>query len=144
MFDKTVTIFNQSNGVWYPKVFTDVQVLTDRGYIRRTYGDTSNDSVIVHIPCKYEADGTAVFANGIEFLLPKEFDASPYKQTGVTFRSGNDFDIIYIGEYSTNAISDSDYQGGFFKYMKSTYDNVFATTNVAQFYVVPHFELTGR
>lgn len=143
MFDKTVTIFNQSNGVWYPKTYRNAQVITDRGYVRRVYGDTANDSVIVHIPCKYGV-GTCLLTDEIEFVLPKEFDASADKSTIATFRSGVNFDIILIGEYENTPIADDEYSGGFYKHLKSEKDGVYALTNVAQYYVVPHFELTGK
>lgn len=143
MFDKTVTIFNQSGGVWYPKTYTNAQVITDRGYLRRVYGDTANDSVIVHIPCKYE-NGTCILTDEVEFVTPKEFDASANKAIVATFRSGNDFDIILLGAYANEPVTDSEYTGGFYKHLKSERDGVFALTNVAQYYVVPHFEITGR
>ena len=54
------------------------------------------------------------------------------------------FDFFYLGEYSEEPISDEDYMEGFYDYMNSTFDGVFAITSVAKLDLIPHFEITGK
>ena len=141
MFDKTITVFNQHDGIWYPKTFTCAQAIDDRGYIRRTYGDTSSDSVSVHLPVS-ERDGRT-YVGDVEYLDPKAW-AEADKANAVTFRGGKNFDILLRGNYDPAPIADSDYTGGFYKHLRETYDGVWAVNNVTRYYVLPHFELTGK
>ena len=41
-------------------------------------------------------------------------------------------------------LSDNDYVEGFYDYMNSTFDGVYAITSVAKFDLIPHFEITGK
>lgn len=142
MFDRTVTIINQKNGVWFPHVLHNAQISTDRGYIVRQYGADCSDGISVFL--HYEATDDGLMIEGYKYCAPIEYasDADPTKS--ITFRGGTNFDIIYVGEY-VNTENDSDYAKGFYEYMRKHYDGVYAISNVAgAFMNIPHFEITGR
>ena len=66
------------------------------------------------------------------------------KAKSITFTSGTDFDFFMLGEYSTTEpIADNDYIDGFYNYVNDEYDYVFAITKVAEYSVIPHFEIMG-
>ena len=143
MFDTTVTIFNQQNGVWYPHIIHHAQISRDRGYLIRAYGAESNDSIAVFVHYGVN-NGSLTIDDTYDYVAPIEYDSVADPSKSITFRGGTKFDIIFVGEYST-VENDSSYQKGFFEYMKRTYDGVYAVNNVAgAFMNIPHFEITGR
>ena len=143
MFDTTITIFNQQNGVWYPHVIPHAQVSRDRGYLKRTYGAENSDSIAVFVHYNVR-DNVMYIDDTFPYASPMEYDEALDPSECITFRGGAKFDIIFEGEYST-VENDASYPKGFFEYMKRTHDKVYATSNVAgAFMNIPHFEITGR
>ena len=148
MYSDTVTIFNRYESrlgdMWYPTVLHGVNVMADRSAIVQKYGEESKDNAVVNV--HYEMVDGKVFVDGKEYLTPKAWD----KQTNdkladtITFTPGEKFDFMYVGEYSEEPISDDDYTEGFYDYMNSEFDGVFAITSVSKLNAIPHFEITGK
>ena len=148
MYSDTVTIFNRYESrlgdMWYPTVLRGVNFMSDRSAIVQKYGEQSKDNAVVNV--RYDNVNGKVFVVGKEYFPPKEWD----RQTNdmltrtITFTPGEKFDFFYLGEYSEEPISDDDYTEGFYDYMNSTFDGVFAITSVAKLDLIPHFEITGK
>ena len=148
MYSDTVTIFNRYESrlgdMWYPTVLRGVNFMSDRSAIVQKYGEQSKDNAVVNV--RYDNVNGKVFVAGKEYFQPKEWD----RQTNdmltktITFTPGEKFDFFYVGEYSEEPISDDDYMEGFYDYMNSTFDGVFAITSVAKLDLIPHFEITGK
>ena len=148
MYSDTVTIFNRYESrlgdMWYPTVLRGVNFMSDRSAIVQKYGEQSKDNAVVNV--RYDNVNGKVFVAGKEYFQPKEWD----RQTNdmltktITFTPGEKFDFFYLGEYSEEPISDDDYTEGFYDYMSSTFDGVFAITSVAKLDLIPHFEITGK
>ena len=149
MYDKTITLFNRYSSrlgdTWYPTVIHNVQLIADKSAIIAQYGAESSDKALLHI--RYETvDGMPVIA-GKPYKTPKEWDRQTndlLSQT-LTFTDGQYFDFFMLGEYeSEQPISDDAYTDGFYNYINSNYDNVFAITSVGLYSLIPHFEITGK
>lgn len=142
MFGRDVTIFSKQGAIWYPRVFNDAQVAEDRGYIRRVYGETSNEVVSVHIK---RINGLA--EGKYTVYEPKAWNALQTIPTdAVSFK---DEDVIMLADWSEvdntlSPISDDDYAKGFYNWLRKTHDCVYAITNTAKFTALPHWEIAGR
>lgn len=155
MYNDTITLFNRvPNRVhgdrWYPTVIHGVDVNMDRAAIIKAMKQDTGDSVKLHV--KYTKDADGMLIGGKRYALPKEYSKVAEPQNYITFKSGKNFDFFYVGEWANeNPIDDEDYAGsntpydGFYDYMNSEYDNVFAITTVSGAYsVIPHFEILGK
>lgn len=148
MYSDTVTIFNRYESrlgdMWYPTVLRGVNFMSDRSAIVQKYGEQSKDNAVVNV--RYDNVNGKVFVVGKEYFPPKEWDRQTNDMLAetITFTPGEKFDFFYLGEYSEEPISDDDYMEGFYDYMNSTFDGVFAITSVAKLDLIPHFEITGK
>lgn len=148
MYSDTVTIFNRYESrlgdMWYPTVLHCVNFMSDRSAIVQKYGEQSKDNAVVNV--HYDNVGGKAFVDGKEYFQPKEWDRQTNDRLAetITFTPGEKFDFFYLGEYSEEPISDDDYMEGFYDYMNSTYDGVYAITSVAKLDLIPHFEITGK
>ena len=148
MYSDTVTIFNRYESrlgdMWYPTVLRCVNFMSDRSAIVQKYGEQSKDNAVVNV--RYENVNGKAFVDGKEYFQPKEWDRQTNDRLShtITFTPGEKFDFFYIGEYSEEPISDDDYMEGFYDYMNSTFDGVYAITSVAKLDLIPHFEITGK
>lgn len=139
MFDKTVTIFNRQGNTWYPRVCTGVQMSQDIGYIQRTFGATDNATIAVHFPI---VDGKI---SDSEYLNPKAWKERESKDGVITAKGGEEYDIIYIGGWANEQpIADGDYPKGFYHYMRTNEDGVYAIASVSEFWTIPHIEVAAR
>lgn len=148
MYSDTVTIFNRYESrlgdMWYPTVLRGVNFMSDRSAIVQKYGEQSKDNAVVNV--RYDNVKGKVFVVGKEYFQPKEWDRQTNDRLTktITFTPGEKFDFFYLGEYSEEPISDDDYMEGFYDYMNSTFDGVYAITSVAKLDLIPHFEITGK
>ena len=148
MYSDTVTIFNRYESrlgdMWYPTVLRGVNFMSDRSAIVQKYGEQSKDNAVVNV--RYDDVNGKAFVDGKEYFQPKEWDRQTNDRLSetITFTPGEKFDFFYIGEYSKEPISDDDYMEGFYDYMNSTFDGVYAITSVAKLDLIPHFEITGK
>ena len=152
MYKDTVTLFNRerrSQGdIWYPTILTDVNVNADRGAIVKVYGETSQDNAILNVHY-YMSNGQRCVTtpDGLKpWMQPKEWQRSENKNESVTFTAGGAFDFFWLGEWDGGSVIYDDNYGdmSFYDYMLANYDQVYATTSVGDFTVIPHFEITGR
>lgn len=150
MYDKTITLFNRKaerNGsVWYSTVLRNVDLNTDKASILAKYGASSQDKAVLHV--RYQNIGGRKMVGEKPWLPPTEWSEQPVEALSkvLTFASGNEFDFFWHGEWTdTEPIRDADYTDGFYNYMSSKYDFVFAVSSVAGPYsVIPHFEIMGK
>ena len=149
MYSDKITLFNHYKSrlgdMWYPTVINGVNLLIDKAAIVAKYGAESKDNALLNI--HYQTVDEQPYIDGKPYLPPKEWErqTNDILADSLTFTSGNDFDFFAIGDYQfSDPIADNDYDEGFYNYMKSEYDFVFAITSVAKYTVIPHFEITGK
>lgn len=172
MYSGTITLFNHYKSrlgdMWYPTVIHGVNIQIDKAAIMAKYGAESKDNAILNvkyehvvindptegellfrafIKCQRVINGEKVFV-GKEWFPPKEWgnQTNDKLPETITFSSGKGFDFFMLGEYENlNPIPDNDvlWPNGFYDYMNAEYDFVFAITSVAQYSVIPHFEIMG-
>ena len=149
MYAETITLFNRKRtdggDVWYSTVMRGVDLNIDKAAIASKYGAASQDSAVLHV--HYQMQGKNIIVSGKRWKPPKEWQ----KLTGddssgaFTFASGQFFDFIVQGDAGISApVKDEDYAEGFYNYMNSKYDYVFAVTSAAVYILIPHFEVTAR
>ena len=149
VYDKTITLFNRYSSrlgdTWYPTIIHNVQLIVDKSAIIAQYGAESRDSALLHVKYK-NVNGKIIIAEK-PYKTPKEWDRQTndlLSQT-ITFADGQNFDFFMLGEYeSEEPINDDAYIDGFYNYINSNYDNVFAITAVGLYSLIPHFEITGK
>lgn len=159
MYQHTVTLFNRyvANGAekWKGTVLKGVDLIVDRAAIIARYGADCQDRAKLHI--KKSADG---MINGFRYVAPEDFSGAAGT---LTFAVGNEFSFFVDGVASILSASEADYSepeededeaetlvetsvdyyDGFFDYMNRT-GNAYAITSVAEYYVIPHWEISGR
>lgn len=149
MYNRTITLFNRYDSrlgdTWYPTVLKNVDLNIDKASIVARYGAESTDNAILHV--KYELIGGEIYIQGKKWLPPKKWDNQINEDlpNSLTFTDGSKYDFFYFGEWDTTPISESNYPEGFYGYMNTNYDFVFAITSVGGPYtVIPHFEILGK
>lgn len=144
MYNYTVTVFNNLNGMWYPHVLTGVHLDRDRGSLLRRYGPECSERAALIVKTE-EADGQ-IMVGGLPWFPPKVWQTQQAPEESITFAVG---DFFMAGEWEgTEPIPDSDYvdrrDDGFAAYLIRTRDFVFRVTSVSgPFHVMPHIEVTG-
>lgn len=148
MFSDVVTVFNHYKShlgdVWYPSVIHGANINLDKAAIKAKFGAESKDNVVLNV--RYMNVSGKKMVGGKEWLPPKEWkrQTNDLLAESITFASGTDFDFFMLGAYPiTEPIKDEDYKNGFFDEVKKEYDYVFAITSVANYSVIPHFEIMG-
>lgn len=149
MYNDTVTVFNRyvdsfGNTIWYPHVISGVNLVVDKGVIASKYGPESKDIAVLNVKY-YFADRNKMIGNK-PYLSPKEWERQTNDKLpeSITFSSeGSEFDFFILGDYGSEE-SVIDEKGRFFSNMQKEYDYVFAITSVAEYSVIPHFEITGK
>ena len=151
IYTQTITLFNRHhetvNGVeklyWYPTVIPSVHLVANRAKIISMYGEMSTDNVLLHI--RYLPSGADAVIEGKTYIKPIVYAATQDVSSYITFNMGDNFDFFIEGEWDgEDRIDDDAYQSGFFDYMNHNFDHVWAVTNCTQYFLLPHFELTGR
>lgn len=151
IYTQTITLFNRHyetvNGVeklyWYPTVIPSVHLVANRAKIISMYGELCQDNVLLHI--RYLPNGADAVIADKEYLKPLVYAATQDVSDYITFSMGDNFDFFMEGEWpDEKAIDDDDYTSGFFDYMNHSEEHVWVVTNCTQYYLLPHFELTGR
>ena len=148
MYKDTVTIFNRyvdsmGNTMWFPHILTNVNFNADRSVIVSKYGEESKDNAVLNV--KYHIRESAKMVGIKPYLSPREWEKQVNDElpNSITFAQGNDFDFFMLGDYgSEEAIEDV--KGTFFRDIQREYDNVYAITSVAEYTVIPHFEIVGK
>ena len=144
MYQDTITLFNRKRtrdgDLWYPTVIEGVNLNTDRGAIVRTYGESSQDNVILNV----KLNGGLVADKA--YLQPKAWQRGDNPEGTITFKAGEEADFFWQGTWKgTEVISDDAYGlTGFRDYMEKNYDNVYEVTSVGEYSVIPHLQITGK
>lgn len=151
MYSDTVTLFNrfEEAGVttWYPTVLHNVDLNVDRAAMIAKYGEQTTDNAALHV--KYTTENGDVLISGKRYLPPKLWanqEAEELRNT-ITFTGGVGFDFFIVGEWDdAQPIEDNPEQwlDGFYNYVNKRYDYVFSVNSVAQYSVIPHFEITAK
>ena len=146
MYNDTVTVFNRKGDYWYPTILHNVHMNMDRAAILAKYGENSQDSAMLNI--RYRLRENKKMIGEKEWLPPKVWEKMEDPSGYITFQSGNKFDFVYFGEWpDEEPVDNRDHVSfnGFYNYMNSTYDYVFAFSGVGGPYsVIPHFEILCR
>lgn len=149
MYNDTITLFNRYESrlgdTWYPTVLTNVNLNIDKASIIAKFGAESQDNAILNI--RYQINDGDIFVEDKQYLPPKEWDRqiNDLLPSTITFTDGQQFDFFYVGDWgSTETVDDEAYLDGFYNYMNTQYDYVFQITSVAQYSVIPHFEIMGK
>lgn len=148
MYSDVVTVFNRYQSrlgdMWYPTVLFGVNLNIDRASIVSKYGENAKDNAVLNV--KYKNVGKHKVIEGKPYIMPKEWEGQTNDKLSstVTFADGEFFDFFIVGQYPEVPINDDDYENGFYDYMNSKYDQVFAITSVSEFSVIPHLEITGK
>ena len=148
MYKDTITLFNRyvdsmGNTMWFPHVLTDVNLNVDRSVIVNKYGEQSKDNAVLNV--KYHFVDNNKMVNDFPYLDPKEWEKQVNDDLpkSITFAQGNDFDFFMLGNYGSEEVIE-DSKGTFFREMQQEYNNVYAITSVAEYSVIPHFQITGK
>lgn len=146
MYNDTITIFNRKPGnrgegdTWHPTVIHGVNLNIDRAAVLAKYGAESKDNAALHV--RYKKDNGRISVAGKTWTPPKSWNGAG---DTLTFEGGALFDFFWAGEWTGGVASDAEYgDEGFYNYMNRTHDNVFAISAVAQYSVIPHFEIMGK
>ena len=149
MYTDTITLFNRYDtgvaDVWFPTVLKGVDLNIDKAAIVAKYGENSADNARLHIRCSID-DGAIVVGNKT-YLSPKAWKSQSQEQaaSSLTFASGQNFDFFVVGEWgSVYPIADEDYIEGFYSFCNNIFDHCFAITSVANYSVIPHFEIMAK
>ena len=143
MYQDTITLFNRKKGsvygdMWYPTIIRGVNLNIDRAAILAKYGSDSQDNAVLHI--KYRKEGPEIIVAEKPWMPPKAWDKT---EDSITFNPDGDFFIK--GEWNGGIVSDADHgPDGFYVKMNLEYDYVFAVSSVAQYSIIPHFEIMGE
>lgn len=149
MYSDVVTLFCKRGKMWYPTVLRNVELNMDRGSIIKQYGADSSDNAKLHV--RYDTAGDSKMICSKRWLPPKEWEKQGEEQLleTLTFSSGKDFSFFLAGDWPENALIQDDNEkygrNGFYNYMNTNYDYVFAITTVGGPYtLIPHFEILGK
>lgn len=162
IYKQTITLFNRvkipdsDDSVWLPTVIDGVHLVTTSSSAWNTRGERETDDVRLHV--RYAQTGNDVLIScrgqGGEVIRKKWYEPKAWrkleeKDGSLTFAFGDTeaFDFFMEGVYEDGEgeIYDSSYpRKGFYNYMNTNYDNVFAITSVAKYNLIPHFEIMAR
>ncbi len=144
MYDKSITLFcfNKEQGKWYPYVLNDVDFGANKGVNTSATGDTDSDRIIVLVKSD-KRKKIITESEIISYLPPKEYQKTLKPQKHFTFTPGKDF--ICDGIYEDlSAVTDDEYESGFYHYMNKIRDGVYLITSADFFSLLPHFELEAK
>lgn len=146
MYQDTVTLFNRRRGkagdTWFPTVLQGVDLNVDHAALVAKYGSSCNDKAVLHIGYSQKS-GPVI--GGKSYLTPMLWQSAEAPAEALTFQSGEGFDFFIEGAWpNEDPVADEDWPGGFYNHLVHTRDGVYAISAVAQYSVIPHFEVMGR
>ena len=148
MYKDTITLFNRyvdsmGNTMWFPHVLTGVNLNVDRSVIVNKYGEQSKDNAVLNV--KYQLVDSKKMVNNLPYLDSKEWEKQVNDDLpkSITFSQGNEFDFFILGDYGNEEVIE-DTKNTFYRDIQQEYSNVYAITSVAEYSVIPHFQITGK
>lgn len=144
MFGNTVTLFNfhEKDGLWYPSVIRNADLIAADASRRSTGGINNADTVDILINCT--ADKVITTATGSKpYIAPRAYAQCDDPADKLTFRPECDF--IYDGIWGERTpIDDDRYAEGLYHAVNNSHDGVYMITSAAFYGLLPHFEIGGR
>lgn len=145
MYQNTITLFNfhEATGLWYPSVFTGVDLGVNNSSRSTKDGKNNGDAVSVIIHCA--ADKTFTTADGTEksYTGAKAYAKCENPTACITFKPECDF--IYEGAWpDLEPLREEDYESGLYHALNDEYDGVYMISSAAYYGLLPHFEIGGR
>ena len=150
LYRDTITLFNRhatedGSYIWLPTIMSGVHLIVSKAQMVAMYGESHSDNAQVNII--YKRHGNKAIVSGKTYVQPKEFRRLTLSQAKrcFTFSGGAEFDFLCSGAWTkAESIDDNAYSKGFFHHMNTTYDDVYAITNSAMYYLLPHFSITAK
>lgn len=151
MYSDTITLFNRyeenTSVRWYPTILRNVDLNVDKAAMIAKYGEQTADTAMLHI--RYTPDGEKAYIGDKRYLPPKLWASQNLLELAgtLTFAGGTDFDFFIVGEWpDAEPVNDEsgEWIDGFYNYMNKRFDFVFSVSSVAQYSVIPHFEITAK
>lgn len=145
MYQNTITLFNfhEATGLWYPSVFTGVDLGVNNSSRSTKDGKNNGDAVSVIIHCA--ADKTFTTADGTEksYTGAKAYAKCENPTACITFKPECDF--IYEGAWpDLEPLREEDYESGLYHALNDEHDGVYMISSAAYYGLLPHFEIGGR
>ncbi len=145
MYQNTITLFNfhEATGLWYPSVFTGVDLGVNNSSRSTKDGKNNGDAVSVIIHCT--ADKTFTTADGTEksYTGAKAYAKCENPTACITFKPECDF--IYEGVWpDSEPLREEDYESGLYHALNDEHDGVYMISSAAFYGLLPHFEIGGR
>ena len=145
MYQNTITLFNfhEATGLWYPSVFTGVDLGVNNSSRSTKDGKNNGDAVSVIIHCT--ADKTFTTADGTEksYTGAKAYAKCENPTACITFKPECDF--IYGGAWpDLEPLREEDYESGLYHALNDEHDGVYMISSAAYYGLLPHFEIGGR
>lgn len=137
MFNLTITLFClHAEETWHPVVIPGCQLIVDRAARREKAGLDNADGAKLFIQ-KAQLDKLGIRVTG-----PKEYDAQTDVHGKIAFHEGIDF--FLNGSFPEDPLADEAYPSGLYDYLNRVRDGVYLITSAAEYYVIPHWEITGK
>lgn len=145
MYQNTITLFNfhEATGLWYPSVFTGVDLGVNNSSRSTKDGKNNGDAVSVIIHCT--ADKTFTTADGTvkSYTGAKAYAKCENPTACITFKPECDF--IYEGAWpDLEPLREEDYESGLYHALNDEHDGVYMISSAAYYGLLPHFEIGGR
>ena len=145
MYQNTITLFNfhEATGLWYPSVFTGVDLGVNNSSRSTKDGKNNGDAVSVVIHCT--ADKTFTTADGTvkSYTGAKAYAKCENPTACITFKPECDF--IYEGAWpDLEPLREEDYESGLYHALNDEHDGVYMISSAAYYGLLPHFEIGGR
>ena len=150
LYRDTVTLFNRfvddsGNISWIPTVLNGTHFVVSKSVLVATYGENSSDSAMLNVP--YQLINGKVMIGRKKYLPPKQYSKLDIDSAmkSITFTAGLDFDFIFGDIWpQSSPIADADYKTGFFQYMKTNFEDVYAITDTPKYNVIKKFAIVAR
>lgn len=147
MYKNTVTVFNryfseiEGSLYWLPTIVENCDLIVDQAKIISEYGTASSDTAKLHIRLFDGKIGEKPYLKPIEW---EEQTFLEMKKSVTLHGGGDEFDFFAEGAWEiADPILDENYKKGFYDYMRTHFDNVFAVTKVGEYSLIPHLEVVG-
>ena len=162
LYKQTITLFNRVKGqygeevLWYPTVIDNVHLIVDKSHSWNSYGGNAVDNARLHIRYTPSGDDVLILCRDSggktqrkKWYEPKAWRHLEKQEDGITFAYGDSevFDFFVEGAFDDFSIPISDdafERKGFYNWMNSHHDNVFAVTSVSKYNLIPHFVIMAR
>lgn len=145
MYQNTITLFNfhEATGLWYPSVFTGVDLGVNNSSRSTKDGKNNGDAVSVVIHCTVDKTFTTADGTAKSYTGAKAYAKCENPTACITFKPECDF--IYEGVWpDLEPLREEDYESGLYHALNDEHDGVYMISSAAFYGLLPHFEIGGR